>query len=85
MSSDLANEWVARLTATGCLAAERQAYRAELIRLGEPDADANVAAEMYVPDPKMLGQAAHAAGQIVAIKKLLAGKVGPELFRFPRP
>lgn len=69
MSIEWLKDWEARLASTGQLASEREAYRVELIRLGESETDAAESSSSYVPDPKMLGQAAHVAGQIVALKK----------------
>jgi hypothetical protein len=63
--------WEAHLASTGQLAAERAAFEDELIRLGESAPDASRSASTYIPDPKMLGQAAHAAGERLALKRLL--------------
>lgn len=68
--------WEHYLAATGQLAIERAAFREELIRLGESAGDAANAASSYIPDPKLLGQAAHAAVERVALKKLFESSPG---------
>ena len=69
-------DWEVTLASTGRLAQEREAYRVELIRLGESEADAARASSIYVPNPKMLGEAAHVAGEFLRLKKLAKRAVG---------
>lgn len=83
MSIEWLKEWKARLAETGQLASEREAYRVELIRLGESEADAAEASSSYVPDPKMLGQAAHVAGELLSIKKQAKAMYGDPVFTLP--
>lgn len=83
MSSEWLKDREARLAAIGQLAPEREAYRVELIRLGESEADAAEASSRYVPDPKMLGQAAHVAGEMLSIKKQAKAMYGGPVFTLP--
>ena len=71
MSLEWPKEWEQKLAASGQLALERQQYCDELIRLGQGADAAAAAASSYVPDPKMLGQAAFIAEQQLAIRSLL--------------
>lgn len=83
MGIEWQKDWEARLDSTGQLALEREAYRVELIRLGESETEAAEAAGSYVPDPKMLGQAAHVAGERMEIKKQVKAMYGDPVFSLP--
>lgn len=85
MSIEWLKDWEARLTSTGQLAAEREAYRVELIRLGESETEAAETSSSYVPDPKMLGQAAHVAGEMLSIKRQAKAMYGDPVFMFTLP
>ena len=83
MSIEWFKGWEENLASTGQLAVERQVYKEELIRLGESEADAALASESYVPDPKMIGQAVDAARQRLAIKSQVGAIYGDLAFTLP--